>query len=119
MAEYALTVQQPWSWAIMCAGKTVENRTWRTSHRGRLWIHASGNVDHSRPDLLGRATADYAGQLIRQALLGHVTLVDIVTDAESEWAVPGLFHWVLADPVPLPEPIPMPGRQGLWTPPVP
>lgn len=78
MTEHALTVKQPWSWAIMCAGKTVENRTWRTGHRGRLWIHAGGNVAESRPDLLDRAAAHYGGQIVRGALLGHVTLVDII-----------------------------------------
>lgn len=117
MTEYALTVKQPWSWAIMSAGKTVENRTWCTEHRGRLWIHAGGNVDHSRPDLLDLAIAEYGGLLVRRALLGHVTLVNIVSDADSEWAIPGLFHWVLTDPVLLPQPISMPGQQGLWVPP--
>lgn len=116
MTEYALSVRQPWSWAIMCAGKTVENRTWSTTHRGRLWIHAGGILDESRPDLLDRAAAHYGGQILRGALLGYVTLVDIVTDSESEWAVPGQFHWLLSDPALLPQPIPMPGQLRLWTP---
>ena len=37
---YALTIHQPWAWAIMAGIKRVENRTWRTSHRGPLVIHA-------------------------------------------------------------------------------
>ena len=33
----ALTVQQPWAWAIIHAGKTVENRTQRWwSYRGPI-----------------------------------------------------------------------------------
>lgn len=29
----ALTVQQPWAWAIVSAGKTIENRTQMWSYR--------------------------------------------------------------------------------------
>ena len=37
----ALSVRQPWAWALLFGGKDVENRTWSTRHRGRIWIHAS------------------------------------------------------------------------------
>jgi hypothetical protein len=33
----------------------------------------------------------------------------------SRWAQPGCWHWTLACPQPLAEPIPMKGRLGLWT----
>lgn len=33
----------------------------------------------------------------------------------SPWAEPDTYHWTLTDPVELDEPIPMRGRQGLWT----
>ena len=36
----ALTVRQPWAWAIVHAGKRIENRTRRTNFRGRFYIHA-------------------------------------------------------------------------------
>ena len=36
----AITVSPVWAWAIIFAGKTVENRSWTTPHRGRLAIHA-------------------------------------------------------------------------------
>lgn len=37
----ALSVRQPWAWAIALGGKHVENRHWSTRHRGLLAIHAS------------------------------------------------------------------------------
>lgn len=40
----SLTVQQPWAWAIMLGGKTVENRTWGTD-LGTVAIHAGLNYD--------------------------------------------------------------------------
>jgi hypothetical protein len=37
----ALSVQQPWACLILAGIKRVENRTWRTDHRGRVALHAS------------------------------------------------------------------------------
>lgn len=36
----ALTVQQPWAWAIVHGGKDIENRTTLWKYRGPLAIHA-------------------------------------------------------------------------------
>jgi len=40
----ALTVQQPWAWAIIHGGKSVENRTQAWGYRGPLAIHAGARV---------------------------------------------------------------------------
>lgn len=44
----AITIRQPWAWAIMHAGKRIENRSRKDGrvppmclHRGELWIHAA------------------------------------------------------------------------------
>ncbi len=37
----ALSIRQPFAWAVIHAAKDVENRTWRTDYRGPLLIHAS------------------------------------------------------------------------------
>ena len=36
----AITVRQPWAWAIVHGGKTIENRALAWSYRGPLAIHA-------------------------------------------------------------------------------
>ncbi|MHC4404130.1 MAG: ASCH domain-containing protein [Planctomycetota bacterium] len=36
----ALTICQPWAWAIIHGPKPVENRGWATKYRGPLAIHA-------------------------------------------------------------------------------
>ena len=48
LPEFALAVKQPWAWAIIHAGKDIENRNWLTGphqqmakKRGRIAIHAS------------------------------------------------------------------------------
>lgn len=40
----ALTVQQPWAWAIIHGGKNVENRTQPWAYRGPLAIHAGARL---------------------------------------------------------------------------
>ena len=43
MTMKTLSVKQP-NATLICAGiKRVENRTWKTDYRGRLYIHASGD----------------------------------------------------------------------------
>lgn len=37
----ALSIRQPWLWAILKAGKRIENRKWKTSYRGPLLLHAA------------------------------------------------------------------------------
>jgi hypothetical protein len=48
----ALTVRQPWAFAICCLGKGVENRTWRPApdNRGPLLIHAAKGCTRSEYD---------------------------------------------------------------------
>jgi len=41
----ALSIRQPWAWAILHAGKRVENRDWRgCDYRGPVLLHASKSV---------------------------------------------------------------------------
>lgn len=102
--DRVLTLKQPHASAIF-DGKNVENRTWSTNYRGRLWIHAGLSVDRSM------LPANWDG-LPRGVILGHVDLVDVVRDSDSMWAEPGCFHWVLENPMSI-EPIAHRGGQGL------
>ena len=40
-AMYALTIKPLWLWAILHAGKDVENRVWTTKFRGMFLLHSS------------------------------------------------------------------------------
>ena len=40
-----LSLRQPWASLVIHGPKWCENRTWRTRHRGELWIHASAGRD--------------------------------------------------------------------------
>jgi hypothetical protein len=39
--EKALSLWQPWASLIVLGHKDKETRSWPTSYRGRLWIHAT------------------------------------------------------------------------------
>lgn len=47
----ALTVWEPWATFLVKGPKRYETRTWRTSHRGPLAIHAAKRLD---PDVMER-----------------------------------------------------------------
>lgn len=125
----AITVRQPWAWAIV-HGKTTENRTWKRPHRGPIAIHAGVGWDKDGaqfPYLWGawrRATAaatpltpDAPG-IHRGAVLAVADLTDICTARTGcdcgPWSFAGQNHWRLANVRPLAEPIPCKGALGLW-----
>lgn len=97
--------------------KDIENRTWRTSHRGVLLIHASKTVDREDIAWLREAAAkagiETPAEFVTGAIIGGVTLCDCVTEHESQW-FDGPIGWVLDDPFEFVEPEPATGRLGLW-----
>ncbi len=114
----ALSIRQPWAWAILHAGKDVENRGWRTSYRGRLVIHAAKTIDRDALDRLAHLTGlgwTPLSPFVTGCLLGTVELLGCSRHAFSGWAEPGAWHWQLSCPRPLAEPIPWPGARGLFT----
>lgn len=111
----ALSVRQPWPWAIFHAGKDVENRSWPTRHRGRLLIHAAATVDKAAVAAARKAGWRVPGRLPCGVLVGEVWLVDCVRHARSEWAEPGQWHWLLSRPRAFGRPVPWTGARRLFT----
>lgn len=120
--ERVLSIRQPWASLILAGHKGVENRTWETLWRGRMLVHAG-----KLPDPYGyRNAATIIGGKVdeqsypRGAYLGTVSLVDVHKEEFAcclPWGEAGVYHWVVTDPVKLPEPIPGPGRLALYSPP--
>lgn len=116
----ALTVCQPWAWAIIHGDKRVENRPRLTTYRGPLLIHAGKSRRYfDRLSVRETLMLEARGlpsfrDLDRGQLIGVVELVDCVEYIESEpiAADPfayGPWCWILANPRPLPAPIPWRG----------
>lgn len=110
----ALSIRQPWAWAILHAGKDVENRTWNTSYRGPLLVHAAGTL---QPDvhLPAWCAQPVAGALVHRAIIGVVDLVDVVKSSPSPW-FEGPYGLVLANPRAFAKPVTCAGAPGIWQP---
>jgi len=108
----ALTVRQPWAWAIVHGGKDIENRTWNTRFRGVIAVHA-GATPQPGVSLPSWARQPAPGALVHGAIIGVVDIVDVVKKHDSPW-FEGPFGFVLGNPRPLPQTLPCSGAQGLW-----
>lgn len=142
MTLCALTVRQPWAAAIAHHGKDVENRTWTTSHRGLIAIHAAAGVDSrhlysmqvSQVAHLARAREEQVrtAAATRGAVIAVACLSDVCAESASStpveiisapylrcgcgrWAVACQYHWHLTSVRALPEPVPAKGALGVWT----
>ena len=111
----ALSIKQPWAWAILEGFKPVENRKWFTKFRGDLLIHSPKSYDKigeivlldngiqvPRPDLF-----DYG------ALIGKVTVIDCVRHHPSPFFF-GPWGFVLENPVKFEKAIVWRGQLGLF-----
>ena len=126
----ALTIQQPWAWCIASGHKLIENRSWTTSYRGPLAIHAGKTVDKANvpmvtnllvelgvlPDLTAEVPDRHLA--VTGAVVAVVELVGICSDSArcycGVWGAIGQHHWKLRNVRPLAEPLPTRGAQGLW-----
>lgn len=126
----ALSIQQPWAWAILYLGKRVENRTWYTNFRGPIYLHAGkkldlDGMDSLEPDIrealrdaeesgetLGKI---YCGYLVGTARITDCVRPDAVDGPGSGWAN-GPWCFLLDDVEALPVPIPCKGALGFFTP---
>ena len=122
--RYALTVRQPWAWAIGAGVKDVENRVWSTSHRGWLCIHASSTLADATEvtrcvHLLAAAGVDApaTAQLATSAVVAVVYVEDVLPPEQplaSDWARPASFHWLLKHAQLLKAPVPCAGQPHVW-----
>lgn len=129
----ALSIRQPWVWAILNAGKRIENRPRRFHHRGPICLHASRHrphIDdlcalHSTFDLIDpieqigpyrfsttQHTVDWARGLQSGGIVGTAEIVDCVEQSDSPWFF-GPYGLVLENVQPV-EFIPVKGALGLF-----
>lgn len=118
MKMRALSIRQPFAWAIVHCGKDVENRTWETLFRGPVLIHAGKTWHSFRPSDLeaemrsGGMNLTVPRELPRGGIIGMAEIVGCVRRSESPW-FSGPFGFVLANPRPLPF-LPCVGRLGFF-----
>ncbi len=117
----ALSIRQPWAWLIVNNHKDIENRTWPTNFRGRIYVHAGrrmvGDDYPAQRKYIARAGIIIPEPLDLGAIIGEVTITGCVTAeseaAQSPWFC-GPYGFTLADPVAYDTPIPYRGRLGFF-----
>lgn len=140
----ALSIKQPWASLIAHGIKDIENRTWKTKFRGRIYIHASAKkvtVDFSTEqtamiygtELFPDTEHNFAHEKFPvSAIIGEVDIIDCVINHDSIWAEKTfmyeydeqveekpigkpIYNWVLANPVLYDKPIlNVKGNLSLW-----
>lgn len=121
-----LTLTQPWASEIALGNKRVETRSWRTTYRGLIAIHAAkgfpawarkfaaeehaiGRVQTPLPLSAFVAVARLSDCLPTAETFGYSALERHLGDY-----TPGRWAWVLDEVEPLSEPVPCRGALGLW-----
>jgi hypothetical protein len=131
----AVSIVQPWAWLvvegeqIIAGGKTIENRTWATTYRGPLLIHASGRTTVDTVNRVRTFVRQTFGAreaaLVPDAtdarlrfggIIGRVELVDVLPPTSrpsNPWHMRGSYGWVFADARPVTF-LPCAGALQLW-----
>jgi len=115
LPDIALSVRQPWAWAIVAGHKVIENRSAGSIRSGgmdcrRIAIHAAVGMKQAEFDW-GAWRLDKHGlrcpwpdELPRGCIIGAVDIVDIISESDSEWfgGQMGLVleNAVMCDPIP-------------------
>ncbi|MBC7750067.1 MAG: ASCH domain-containing protein [Methylotenera sp.] len=127
-----LSIKQPWASLIAHNIKNIENRTWKTKFRGRIFIHASAKSAGRLAELINSNQLDAITKksnfrfldtsLIKSAIIGEVEIIDCVLNHESIWAEnekdltkKPIYNWVLANAVLYDKPIlNVKGKLSFW-----
>ena len=127
-----LTLRQPWATLIALGYKRFETRGWqpRTGEFPRaLGIHAGATEDREMTRICRRNGLQLPDTLPKKAIValavmeaplptGSRLLEELLTSREKMLGdySPGRYAWPLFGVQPLPEPVPVSGQRGLWTP---
>lgn len=124
LPDTALSVRQPWAWAIVAGHKPIENRSEGSIRAGRMTcrriaIHAATGLRQDEYDWAvwrlnkhGVTDCPRPDALPRGAIIGAVDVVDIISESDSDW-FGGQRGLVLARPQAC-DPIPAVGALGYF-----
>lgn len=112
----ALSIRQPWAWAIVQGHKPVENRSWQANHTGPLLIHAGQAFDEEGLQSMLAVFPELRAQLPQRWDLGGIVGIaeagGCVTTHSSRW-FSGPYGLVLRNARPLPF-VPWRGQLGFF-----
>ncbi len=118
-----LTIKEPWASLIIKGLKEYEFRSWKTSYRGRLLIHAGKHVEKWELERFKNYNLDYGhGEIIGEVKLTDCILVDEQMDRALRKAKEdiykndhvGQYAWKLENPLIYKDRIKIKGSLGPW-----
>lgn len=130
LPRMALSIRQPWAWAIVHAGKDIENRDWPTRFRGPVCIHAAKTMTRNEYDAANQVIQRAVGRvdqvwldrwlgvtaaparLVFGGIIGTAEIVDCVDASDSPWFF-GRYGFVLRNAQPVGF-IPVKGALGFF-----
>lgn len=119
LPKLALSIRQPWAWAIVHAGKDIENRDWQTKVRGPVCIHAAKGMTRREMHHAFSVMQSSIGVSIPAIIPNHLggiigvaEIVDCVEDSASPWFF-GRYGFVLRNARPV-DFIPVKGALGFF-----
>lgn len=123
LPEIALSVRQPWAWALIYARKDIENRgRWirLKAHPQRLAIHAAQGMTQSEYGSARAYIKSHCGiecpppaELVRGGIIGAVDVLGVTKRSTSPWFM-GPYGLMVDRPLAC-EPIPAAGALGYFT----
>ena len=117
MKLYTLSIRQPWAWAILHAGKDVENRSWALpKYIVGLPVLLHAGLRQDRPARQGiefEAGVDIPATLPFGGVVGLIKFGAMAGQSLSPWADPRLNHWPIIKATALPF-FPCKGRLGFF-----
>jgi hypothetical protein len=103
--------------------KCIETRSWWTSHRGNLAIHAAKKWNRELEEFAERMGVGLDLPLGAIVAVGQLVKIDrtdllrpTISEQEERWGnyENGRYGWIFANIKALPEPVPFRGAQGLF-----
>lgn len=135
-----LSIKEPHATLLLTPYKTIETRSWATSYRGEIFLHASRAIPayntanremwdrvyrliHKEENRTGKAVCFRNGYIYAKATLVNCVLMTPENIAElgqdeidAGYYEPGRYMWIMNDIVPFEEGklIPAKGHLGIW-----
>lgn len=129
-----LTLYQPWASLIACGAKQIETRSWATSYRGWLGIHAASGMSQEarmlcRREPFARILRGLRWRVPQGVVVAMCKVRDCVQTPLPVWPLhvcredeeafgdfrPRRYAWMLDSLIVLPKPVAGKGRQRIWS----
>ncbi len=95
----AITIKQPFASLIAAGLKEYEFRTWKTSYRGEVLIHAGKGIDKKAMERYKHLNLDYPqGKIIAKATISDCVYIDDNMRKTLQEKDPLVYYGVLTNP---------------------